>query len=178
MGALHKNNELAANDGMITNEPEVCLFAMGADCVPLLFFDPENKVIGAAHAGWRGTINNMAGSMVEKMKTTFGSNPANIHVGIGPSIGPCCYEVGPEVVDAVVQNFTTVNGFISNGANEGKPILDLWYTNQHLLKAAGVKEKHIEISSLCTCCNQHHFFSSRGGQGITGRFGAGIMLHY
>jgi YfiH family protein len=177
LGALHKNNALQATDGMVTQDTEVCLFVMGADCVPLLFFDPENKVIGAAHAGWRGTINNMAGAMVNKMKTTFGSNPAHIIAGIGPSIGTCCYEVGSEVTDAVMQNFGTSEGFIKHNENTGNPIFDLWYTNQYLLKAAGVPEKNIEISGLCTCCNQHHFFSSRGGNGVTGRFGAGIMLY-
>lgn len=177
LGALHKNNALQATDGMITQDSEVCLFVMGADCTPLLFFDPQKKVIGAAHAGWRGTISNMAGCMVNKMKDTYGCDPANIIAGIGPSIGPCCYEVGPEVTEAVMNNFGTIEGFISNSEHTGNPILNLWYTNKQLLTVAGVPETNIEISSLCTFCNQHHFFSSRGGNGRTGRFGAGIMLY-
>jgi polyphenol oxidase len=177
-GALYKDNSLLATDGMITSEPEICLFVMGADCVPLLFLDPENRVIGAAHAGWRGTINNMAGVMIQRMQDVYNCKPENIKVGIGPSIGPCCYEVGPEVVESVVSNFGIVEGFMKDSPNGGNPVLDLWYTNQFQLITAGVRQESIEISGICTRCNQHHFFSSRGDSGITGRFGAGIMLYY
>jgi polyphenol oxidase len=175
-GALYKDNSLLATDGMLTNEPELCLFVMGADCVPLIFYDPINTIIGAAHAGWRGTVHNMAGAMVKKMIETFNCNPANIRVGIGPSIGPCCYQVGEEVENAVIKNFGTTDGFLIKPATAENIIFDLWFTNRYQLLAAGIHKENIETSGICTLCNQNHFFSSRGDKGITGRFGAGIML--
>jgi YfiH family protein len=175
-GALYKDNSLLATDGMITSEPELCLFVMGADCVPLIFFDPVNNIIGAAHAGWRGTIQNMAAAMVYKMNTTFKCDPANIKVGIGPSIGPCCYNVGKEVENAVIQKFGTTEGFIVKTNTGDNMVFDLWFTNRYQLVEAGIMDEHIETSGICTRCNQNHFFSSRSDNGNTGRFGAGIML--
>jgi YfiH family protein len=175
-GALHKNNALLATDGMITNEPEICLFVMGADCVPLLFSDPVKKVIGAAHAGWRGTVKKIAVETVLEMKKTFGCNLSDIQVGIGPSIGACCYNVGAEVIDEVLRAFGSTDNFVRFDTPESTPRFDLWYANKYQLMEVGIKEENIEISGLCTNCHSDEFFSSRASQGNTGRFGAGIML--
>jgi len=175
-GAMYKDNALLATDAMVTNIPDTCLFVMGADCVPLLFFDPAKKVIGAAHAGWRGTLKKIAVETILKMIETYGCNPADIEVGIGPSIGECCYTVGSEVIDEVLRVFGTTNNFIGFENKESVARFDLWYANKYQLMEVGVKEKNIEISGLCTQCNSNDFFSSRAGKGITGRFGAGIML--
>jgi len=175
-GAFSRHNAIPATDGMITNEPEICLFVMGADCVPILFFDRKKKVIGAAHSGWKGTVTKIAAEVVRKMQETYHSSPSDIVVAIGPSIGPCCYKVGGEVMEAVLRHFGTTNGFISFENEDFAPMLDLWTANKTQLLEIGVPEENIEIAGLCTQCNHDEFFSSRYGKGITGRFGAGIMI--
>jgi YfiH family protein len=177
-GALYRDNALLNTDAMVTNVPEICLFVMSADCVPLLFYDPIKKVIGAAHAGWRGTVKKIALETLKKMSEIYGSNVSDVNVGIGPSIGPCCYHVGAEVITEVMQSFGTTEKYIQFSHSDSTAILDLWNTNKFQLMDAGVKEENIEIAGICTCCNQDDFFSSRAGKGITGRFGAGIMLRY
>lgn len=173
-GALHKFNAIPSTDALITNEPGLCLFVMAADCVPLLFFDPVRKVIAATHAGWRGTVNRIASKTVAKMQEVFQCNPTDIWAGIGPSIGSCCYQVGEEVVAQVQNSFGATDKFIDY--QKGSPYLDLWTANQTDLLEAGLEKSNIEISGICTKCNHEDFFSSRDGNGDTGRFGAGIML--
>jgi len=175
-GAFSRHNAISSTDSMITNEPEICLFVMGADCVPLLFFDPVKLVIGAAHAGWRGTVNKIAVATIQKMQEVYGSLPKDIHIAVGPSIGPCCYKVGGEVINEVLNTFGTTDGLISFENPESTPILDLWAANKVQLTEAGVPEENIEIAGICTNCNAADFYSSRHGKGLTGRFGAGIML--
>jgi len=176
-GAFFKDSALLATDGMITNIPDICLFVMGADCVPLLFFDPVQKVIGATHAGWRGTVQKIGIETVQLMVNTYNCSLDNIMVGIGPSIGNCCYNVGGEVIDEVLRTFGTTDHFINFNNETAEAHFDLWYANKYQLKEIGIKDENIEISGLCTKCNSHTFFSSRAGNGVTGRFGAGIMLN-
>ena len=175
-GAFSRHNALASTDAMATNEPGICLFVMGADCVPILFFDPVKMVIGAAHAGWRGTVKKVAVAAVQKMGEEYGCSPADICVAIGPSVGPCCYKVGGEVIDEVLKTFGTTEGIISFDNPESSPILDLWAANRIQLTHIGVPEENIETAGICTQCNHQQFFSSRYDKGITGRFGAGIMI--
>ena len=175
-GAFSRHNAIVSCDAMVTNEPEICLFVMAADCVPLLFYDPVKLVIGAAHAGWRGTVKKMAANTILKMQEQYGCSPKNICVGIGPSIGPCCYNVGGEVIQEVLQTFGTTEGLINFNNPESAPILDLWSANKMQLIEVGVSEENIEIAEICTNCHHDDFFSSRHGKGITGRFGAGIMI--
>ncbi|MFP4324158.1 MAG: polyphenol oxidase family protein, partial [Anaerolineales bacterium] len=111
-------------DGMVTNQPGVPLMMRFADCVPLLFFDPVQHVIGIAHAGWRGTLNGAQTSVIETMQSAFGSQPADIQVGIGPSIGPDDYQVGEEVVAQVRESFGSTDGLIQR-ATDGSAYLDL-----------------------------------------------------
>ena len=175
-GALYRDNSLLATDAMITNVPEVCLFVMGADCVPILFFDPVRKVIGAAHAGWRGTVKKIAVETTRKMNEVFHCNMDDILVGIGPSIGPCCYEVGTEVIQIVQQAFINSQNLIIQEETGRNPIFNLWEANKQQLIEAGVKETNIETAQICTKCHSDEFYSSRASNGNTGRFGAGIML--
>jgi len=175
-GALYRDNSLMATDAMITSSIEVCLFVMGADCVPILFFDPVKKIIGAAHAGWRGTVNKIAVETVNKMREVYGCRIDDIHAGIGPSIGPCCYKVGDDVVGEVLHAFGTAGKFIKYNSSDSSTVFDLWYANKYLLMEIGLKEENIETANICTICHSDEFFSSRAGKGITGRFGAGIML--
>ena len=103
---LVKDRDYSDVDGLVTDEREVALFTFYADCVPLFFLDPKKKVVGVAHGGWRGTVDKIARNMIETMKTRYNSRPEDILVGIGPSIGSCCYQVNRDVFDRFNENFT------------------------------------------------------------------------
>jgi YfiH family protein len=148
-------------DGVVSDLRGQHFLLTFADCVPLLFFDPVRKVMGAAHAGWRGTAAGMAVEIVRAMRDQFGCEPEDIQAGIGPSIGPCCYEVGPEVD-------RTFDAAGHSPVMEGRN-LDLWSTNEQQLRDVGVGR--VERADLCTACRSDTFFSHRRGGGITGRFG-------
>ena len=174
-----KNDVLLKNprtDATITNLPGICLMVMVADCVPLVLFDPVKKVSAVIHAGWRGTVQHITSNTIHKMTECFGCDPADIIAGIGPSIGPCCYEVGEEVRQVVEQSFGTTEGFLIYHTHSKKPHFDLWYANHKQLTDLGVKPLNIETSQLCTKCRQDLFYSSRASLGITGRLGAGIYI--
>ncbi len=173
-GAFERSAYLIDVDAMITNKKGICIVTQAADCVPILFFDPVKKVIGAAHAGWKGTVAKIPAEMVKAFIKEFGSKPTDLIVGIGPSIGPCCYEVGGEVVQMVFSTFGTTNGLILTDEENNKQIFNLWETNRRVLFEAGVKVENIELAGLCTKCQNSFFFSARAGD--HGRFGAGIML--
>jgi polyphenol oxidase len=163
-------------DATITNLPGICLMVMVADCVPLLLFDPVKKVVAVIHAGWRGTVQHITSNTIKVMIDRFGSNPADILAGIGPSIGPCCYEVGEEVKAVVHESFGTTEGYLVSQPHSEKPYFDLWYANQKQLIELGLKPENIETSQICTKCNHRMFYSSRADKGVTGRFAAGIFL--
>lgn len=175
-------------DALITSATRLPLAVLTADCAAVFLFDPKQRAIGIAHAGWRGTVAGIAALTVVRMGDEFGSDPADLVAGIGPSIGPCCYEVGAEVIDA----FTDANaemadevfvdpdiasaGSFRASMNEGRKHLDLWRANELVLVAAGVRESAIEISRLCTACRRDLFYSHRGEKGVTGRFAGVIAL--
>lgn len=173
-GAFERSTYLCDIDAMVTNRKGICLVTQAADCVPILFFDPIKNAIGAVHAGWKGTVAKISSELVRTMVAEFGSNPADIIVGIGPSIGTCCYEVGPEVVEMVENAFPNSKYLIVNNPKFSKPVFDLWQANRLGLLEVGVEPENIEIASLCTKCHNKFFFSARAGD--KGRFGAFIML--
>ena len=173
--ATHKD-AINATDAMVTNVPDICLIILVADCVPMLFFDPSKKVIGVAHAGWQGTLKFVALNTARAMEKAFGSSPRDIMVGIGPSIGPCCYEVGPEVISQVEKVFHTKREYIVKESRDGHAYFDLRKANLKQLLHAGIRRSNIEMAKLCTCHNTDLFFSYRHQRGDTGRFGAGIAL--
>ncbi len=163
-------------DATITDIPGICLMVMVADCVPVLLFDPVKRVSAVIHAGWRGTVNFIASNTIRAMVAHYGSDPADILAGIGPSIGPCCYEVGEDVKEFVAQSFGTTKNYLIQKNSSSKPHFDLWYANHKQLTDKGVNPAHIETSGLCTLCHSDIFFSSRASGGITGRFAAGIYM--
>lgn len=173
-GSVDYQTALLDNDAMITNEEGICLVVIGGDCVPVLFYDPVKKVVGAAHSGWRGTAKRIAEQTILKMKNEFGCNPADIKAGIGPSIGPDVYEVDNLVLEAFSKTYKNTSEIFKPLPNDGKYLLDLWKANKIQLIEAGVEYKNIEISEICTFSNNHEFFSARKGD--NGRFGCGIML--
>ena len=175
-GSTKYEEAIETTDAMVTDVPGICLVILVADCVPMLFFDPVKKVIGVAHAGWKGTLQSIALHTVGAMENGFGSSPHNIIVGMGPSIGPCCYEVGPEVISHVKSAFSPSKEYLVKESKDGKGYLDLWRANLDQLLRAGIQRKNIEMAMKCTCHNPDLFFSYRHQKGGTGRFGAGISI--
>ncbi len=165
-------------DAILTDRQGVTLFMRFADCVPVFLYDPKRKVIGLAHAGWKGTVLGAAAEAVKAMQEGYGSQPADILAAIGPSIGPEHYPVGEEVVLQVRAAF----GEEASGLLDPLPVsemgsgvkFDLWNANRLVLEKAGVR--HIEISGICTACHIEDWYSHRGENGATGRFGALIAL--
>jgi len=155
-------------DGLLTDEPGLPLIMRFADCVPLLAYDPALHALGVAHAGWRGTLGKIGQRLVAAMGDQFGSRPADLLFGIGPSIGPCCYEVGDEVVQATQLAFGTDAEALLHWSHNPRPHLDLWAANRLQLEQAGVTQ--IETAGICTACHRERFFSHRGDAGRTGRF--------
>lgn len=167
---------LDATDAVVTDVPELPLLILTADCAGVSLYDPIKRVIGLAHAGWRGTAAGVAARTVERMMDEYGSDPGDITAGVGPSIGPCCYEVGTEVADAFHAQQPLVAGHVFTGRGE-RWMLDLWRANTLQLVTAGVFEANIECARLCTSCRTDEFFSHRAEGRRTGRFGAVMMLH-
>jgi len=160
-------------DIILTDRPNVTLFMRFADCVPILLHDPRHAIIGVAHAGWMGTLRDVATSAIHTMQKQYGSNPADILAAIGPSIGPDHYEIGADVILQVMQKFGDESELVLKSHN-GKIHFNLWEANRLLLERSGVDQ--IEVSGVCTACNTHDWFSHRAEKGRTGRFGALISL--
>ncbi|MCK5538192.1 MAG: peptidoglycan editing factor PgeF, partial [Bacteroidales bacterium] len=162
-------------DAMITNEPDICLWVFGADCVPILFYDYEQKAIGVAHAGWKGSLANIVGKTIEAMQENYASNPETIVVAMGAGIGVKYYEVGDDVVTAVFEQFGIDEPFLIRNPKTGRYHMDLYNTNLFLLYQAGLNPDNIQISDLCTFDKTDLFYSARRNK-ITGRQVAGIMM--
>ena len=159
-------------DALITDAINLPLFLVFADCVPLVIYDRAHHALGACHAGWRGTVEGMASSALRAMKAAFSTDAADVHVGIGPSIGPESYEVGEEVIGRAVSALPDGEKYLSkrNGDPEN-PCFDLWQANIDQLTAAGVPEGQIELSGIDTARRTDEFFSHRAEKGRCGLFG-------
>lgn len=175
-GAMDRESRLPATDALITAVPGVCLMVLAADCVPILLYDTEKRVIAAVHAGWKGTVGRIVEKVVERMRQEFGCEPKDIRAGIGPSIGPCCYEVGEDVAEVALENIGDLESCVKKNEETGKYILDLWEANRLQLIHVGLYSGKIEMARMCTCCHGDEFFSHRASKGDTGRFAAGIMV--
>lgn len=160
-------------DGLITDHPSFALHTVYADCVPVYVLDPVHKAIGMAHSGWRGTVGKIGKVLVESMADAFGTRPADCLAGIGPSIGPCCFEVGKEVTKAFEDAFDD-QAYYHVPMDQGKDHVNLWESNKQVLIEAGIPHKGIICAEMCTCCNETYFYSYRRDKGSTGRM-AGIM---
>ena len=185
-------------DGLITDQPGCVLSMNFADCAPIFLYDPRRRAIGLGHAGWRGTVADFPGAMVRAMSAEFGSDPADLIAAVGPCIGPCCYEVGEDVIAAVGEAFadaetlfrtlpderaqTTDHERLSkddllSGRGPSSVVrrhFDLPAANQRNLLRAGVR--NVEVAEYCTACRTDLFFSHRAEKGRTGRFGTVFAL--
>ncbi len=162
-------------DALITNVPNVPLLIFTADCVPIAIIDKKNKAIGLAHAGWRGTFDEISKKTIEKMNKYYNTNVNDLVCIIGPSIGPCCYEVSKDLVEKFNMNFTnSTEKFYT--IEEDKYKLDLWKVNELILKECGVKDENIINLNLCTSCNSDKFHSYRKHNQTPKRIGTILQI--
>ncbi len=163
-------NKIENCDAVITNQSNIPLMVMVADCIPIMMYDPIHRVIAAVHAGRNGTFKEIAPKTIQKMQKHFDTKPNQLLVALGVSIHPCCYEVGEDLADITKQSFG--EKYIQTRQN--KRYLDLQTLNHDQLLNIGVPDENIEISPICSCCNTNYFSYRRDG--ITGRFAGVIKL--
>ena len=178
-GCANYADSIPETDALITDTPNLPLMLCFADCVPIFFVDVENCAIGLAHGGWKGTLKKIAAKTLLKMQDEFGTRPQDCLIGIAPSIGSCCYEVGGEVVDKCKAAFPDNHDELLI-ERDGKIFFDLRRANVIQLLEVGVPEENIDVSLHCTCCESSWYFSYRAAQkqGLdrTGRIAALIAL--
>jgi polyphenol oxidase len=178
-GAMPGSIPIGLGDALITNEAGLVLMTLHADCQPILFVDPGSKhrgpAVGVAHAGWRGTVADIAGATLAHMSSAFGTRPAEVHVCLGPAIGRCCCVVGEDVLSAWrEQAGSDANAAIERYGDRYRFSLNA--ANSLLLDRAGVRAANVEVSAICTRCDGDHWFSHRGQGPDTGRFGALVSI--
>ncbi len=166
-GALRHDDAVRGVDGLVTDAAGVLLAGYFADCVPVFVVDPQGPRVGLAHAGWRGTLGNVVGNLLAALAGAYGTDPAGVWVWIGPAIGPCCFQVGPDVADRF--RAAGLEACVIGGE---KPSVDLPAANRQLLIAAGVPGNRIEVSGDCTACRTDRYFSHRVLGPRTGRMAA------
>lgn len=165
--------ETLYGDAVVSARTGLPISVFTADCTPILLHDPVTGAVGAVHAGWRGTVAHVVKKAVEAMAADCGARPTDIRAAIGPAIGPCCFEVGPEVVDAARQApWAGWERAIVEKAP--RPHFDLFAANEAQLLEAGLAPDHVFNSRLCTACRADWFYSWRRDQGRTGRQQAAI----
>jgi hypothetical protein len=171
----HAGQRIAATDGLVTNTPNLPLLLFFADCVPLLIYDPVQKVIGLSHAGWKGTLHSIGPKTIATMQQEFATDPADCVVGIAPSIGPDDYEVDQPVLDEISKLWQRPEQFC-RPTRQGHWLLDLWRWNQLQFINSGVKTENIHIAGVSTAKKPDLFFSHRASHGTAGRFGVLMTL--
>ncbi len=162
-------------DGLATQEKDLLLVTHYADCVPLYFYDPVEKVMALSHSGWKGTLLDIGGETVAVLKEKYGCEPSNLHVAFGPHIKACCFEVGDDVAQPFKETFPWAEMYSTKTAKE-KWLLDLEGIISQSLMRHGVSADHITGCKVCTRCHSDLFFSHRGSGGKTGTGAAFMMI--
>jgi len=170
---LESGMEPIVADAILTKRRGVLIGVKVADCVPVLLLDRKNQIVGAVHAGWRGTSKQILKSTIDMMKDKFSSSADDIMVAIGPCIRVCCYEVGGDVRDAV-EDATGEGTYCME--KDGKHYIDLSSANLRQAVSSGIPQANIWRSGECTCCNHEKFYSYRYANGTTGRQGGFIGM--
>jgi len=152
-----------SGDALLSNEAGLCLSIRTADCVPIFLVDPVNRAVAAIHAGWRGTAVGIAAQVVLRMEEEFGTKPDAIQAAIGPAIGPCCYEVGPDVAERLRKLFPERDDL------HIQTRIDLSEANRRQLIDSGVRPQDIAIAGMCTFCMKEDFHSFRRDRDLAGR---------
>jgi polyphenol oxidase len=183
------STEPRKGDASVSNTPGLALGVQTADCVPILLVDPRKRAVAAVHAGWRGTLSRIAQKTIGRMQFEFASKPADLLAALGPSIGPCCYEVGVELVTRFTGQFADAHDYFDEPrtGEEPNPMqwlnmappghqpapenvhLDLRRANRSQLVAAGLRPNNIYASDLCTACRSDLLFSYRREGSLSGR---------
>ena len=164
-----------AADGLVTNIPGLALICFTADCVPVLLCDAENGVIAAVHCGWRSSVADILGNAMGEMRA-LGAQPEAICAAIGPAISKCCFEVGPEVIEAARAYLGGDTDGLYTAGEAGKYYLDLKGANARRLLQLGLREENIAVSDECTVCSHEKYWSHRYTKGARGSQGALIVL--
>ena len=190
------NQGPSRGDASLTNTPGLFLAVQTADCVPILLVDPQKRAVAAVHAGWRGTLRRILAKTVGRLQMEFGSKPSDLLAAIGPSIGPCCYEVGTEVATQFLSQFADAPAYFDEFRTGDEPnpiqwlnmmppghqpppksvLLDLRKANQSQLLAVGFRPKNIHTIDLCTACHPDLLFSYRKQGAASGRLISAIGI--
>lgn len=173
-GAAASDTFRVAADGVITGAPDISVGVYVADCVPILLADPRTGACAAVHAGWRGTVAGVLGQAISALAEQLGARPADLRVAIGPSIGPCCFEVGPEVVAAVDAAFPAARTAGAILLDRPRAHVDLGVLNRLTATSLGVPVDAVDVAGLCTACDPARFYSYRRDHGKTGQLAAFI----
>ncbi|QNG58860.1 peptidoglycan editing factor PgeF [Bacillus sp. PAMC26568] len=176
-GILTYESAISKTDGLYTDEHNLMLALCYADCVPLYFYERNKNLIGTAHAGWKGSVKDIGGKMIETWLKEEAADIDAVYAIIGPSIGACCYVVDNYVIEQVNNALGASEVLPYHRVSDGQYSLDLKQLNKQLLLKAGLKESRILTSSLCTSCESDLFFSHRRDKGSTGRMFSFIGLH-
>lgn len=171
--ANQRGRRVQGVDALLTDKPGVPLMLCYADCVPIFLYDPTHRAIGVVHAGWRGTLSKIAAKSVRTMSDAFATRPRDLIACIGPSIGPCCYRIGDDVIQRVRATFSHADRLLVE-QSDGATHFDLWKTNAEQLREMCVEQ--IEIAEICTADHIDEFYSWRAENKVTGRFGAIIAM--
>lgn len=174
-GAETPESALRETDALITCEPGVPVAVQCADCVPILVYAPDIPAVAAIHAGWRGTVRGIVERVLTVLLDQLGQRPERLQVVLGPSIGPCCYEVGEDVLEAWLKTAPgdPAGALVRNGRAVH---FDLWSANSYVFEKAGVPRDHIEVSRVCTRCRSSEWFSYRADGPRAGAQAAVIAL--
>ncbi|XEC96879.1 peptidoglycan editing factor PgeF [Paenibacillus tarimensis] len=182
-GRNSREDAIDACDALMTDEPGILLTSFYADCVPLYFHDPVKRVVALAHAGWKGTVLEIAAKTVQAMTEAYGCEPETVKGAIGPAIGACCYEVDRPVLDRIlplIQRLefelkTSFSNVVRFGEKD-RGWINLKEINRQIMIKAGILPINIEITERCTGCNTGLFFSHRVENGNTGRMASWIGM--
>lgn len=187
-----REKKLTGIDGLITNEKDVILCTSYADCVPLFFVDERHRAIGSSHSGWRGTAGKIGAKTVKAMEKVYGTKTEELKAVIGPSICQSCYEVSEDVHQAMrglvsskqiakvqhmpLEDVERMMDSVFFPKPQKKYQLDLWMANKLILMEAGVLEKNISVSCVCTCCNSDLLYSHRATGGKRGNVNGFLQI--
>ena len=172
-GRGYLTDPLPSCDGLVTDDPSVTLITGHADCMAFFCTDPVKRCIGLAHAGWRGALGRIGANLIEKMREYYGTNPADVFVGVGPSICPECFEVGKNVADLFEKAFPDIPCVI--GRQGEKAHVDLWMVACRQFLEAGVQPEHFSLFGVCTM-ETPLLYSHRRDKGNTGGMAAYLRI--
>jgi len=157
-------------DALVSNAARVLIGVKTADCVPILLGDPRTGAFAAVHAGWKGTVAAIVTHVLQRMAKEYDTRAADVRAAIGPAAGPCCYEVGAEVISAFKEGFPESDALFTV-TRAGHARVDLFQANRDQLISAGVVADRIHTSGLCTMCRTDLFFSYRREKSVQGKVG-------